>query len=118
MAAQGPSPRTIARVFLTVVGPAVALFLLWQVRNVVLLLPIAVFLSGALGPAVDHAQRLKVPRGVAILLTFLFLFLVVFVVGSLVVPPIVDQVENFVANVPSYIQDIRANGTLRRYDDQ
>ena len=118
MAAQGPSTRTIARVFLTVVGLAIALFLLWQVRTIVLLLAIAIFLSVALGPAVDHVQRLRVPRGPAILLTFLFLFLVVFVVGSLVVPPIVDQVENFVANVPSYVEDIRSNDTLRRYDDQ
>jgi len=118
MAAAGPSTRTVARVFLTVVGLAVTLFLLWQVRNILLLLAIAIFLSVALGPAVDHVQRLRIRRGAAILLTFLFLFLVVFLVGSLVVPPIVDQVQNFATNAPNYIEEIRENRRLREFDDR
>lgn len=118
MAAQAPSFRTIARVFLTLVGLSLGLYVLWQVRNVVLLLLIAVFLAVALGPAVESVQRIRLRRGPAILLVFLFLFLTVFTVASLVVPPIVDQVENFVDDVPVYIEQARANPTLREFDDE
>jgi len=118
MVAQGPSTRTIARVFLTVVGLGVALYLLWRVRTVIGLLLISGFLAVALGPAVESAQGLKLPRGPAILLVFFALLLAMFVVGGLVVPPIVDQVENFVEDVPSYIAEARTNDRLREFDDE
>jgi predicted PurR-regulated permease PerM len=118
MTSPAPSSRTIARIFLTVVGLSVALYLLWLVRTVVGLLLISIFLAVALGPAVDSARRLKLRRVPAILVVYLFLFLAVFVVASLVVPPIVDQVENFVDDVPSYIEEIRSNDRLREFDDE
>ena len=34
------------------------------------------------------------------------------------VPPIVDEVQAFAEDVPSYIDDIRENDTLREYDDK
>ena len=112
------STRTIARVFFTLVALAVLLYLLYLVRSVLGLIFIAVFLAVALGPAVDRATRLKVPRPAAILSVFACLFLVIFLVGLLVVPPIVDQVQAFADDIPTYIEDVRENPTLREYDDK
>jgi len=112
------STRTIVRVFFTLVALGVLLYALFLVRSVVGLLLIAVFLAVALGPAVDRASRLKLPRPAAILLVFLGLFLAIFVIGMVVVPPIVDEVQAFADDVPTYIQDVRANPTLRDYDDK
>src|SRR5829696_7107637 len=103
--------RTIVRVFFTLVALGVLLYALYLVRSVIGLLLIAVFLAVALGPAVDHAARLRLPRPASILLVFLCLFLAIFAIGMVVVPPIADD-------VPSYIQDIRGNPTLREYDDK
>ena len=59
------STRTIVRVFFTLVALGVLLYVLYLVRSVVGLLLIAVFLSVALGPAVDHIRQAEAPaRGV------------------------------------------------------
>src|SRR5829696_3161531 len=112
------STRTIVRVFFTLVACGVLLYLLYLVRSVVGLLLIAVFLSVALGPAVDQARRLKLPRAASILSVFIAMFLAIFLIGLIVVPPIVNEVEAFADDVPSYIDDIRSNKTLREYDDK
>ena len=46
------------------------------------------------------------------------MFLAIFLIGLIVVPPIVNEVEAFADDVPQYIDDIRANETLREYDDK
>ena len=112
------STRTIVRVFFTLVALGVLLYTLYLVRSVVGLLLIAVFLAVALGPAVDRASSMKLPRGVAILAVFLCLFLAIFLIGLIVVPPIVNEVQAFAEDVPSYVDDVRENDTLREYDDK
>jgi predicted PurR-regulated permease PerM len=112
------STRTIVRVFFTLVALGVLLYTLYLVRSVIGLLLIAVFLAVALGPAVDRAARMRLPRPAAILAVFLALFLAIFLIGLVVVPPIVNEVQAFANDVPSYIDDIRSNDTLREYDDK
>lgn len=112
------SSRTVAKVILVAVGVLAALYFLYLVRRVLAAVFIAVFIAVALGPAVDLVQRLRVPRALAILVVYLGIFLAIFGVGLLVVPPIVDGVNRFVTDVPGYVDDIRNSETLRRYDDQ
>jgi predicted PurR-regulated permease PerM len=112
------STRTIVRVFFTLVALGVLLYTLYLVRSVIGLLLIAVFLAVALGPAVDRAARMKLPRPGAILAVFLGLFIAIFLLGLIVVPPIVNEVQAFADDVPSYIDDIRKNDTLRDYDNK
>jgi predicted PurR-regulated permease PerM len=112
------STRTIVRVFFTLFALVVLLYMLYLVRSVLGLLLIAIFLSVALGPAVDHAKGLKLPRAAAIIAVFVALFLAIFLIGLIVVPPIVNEVQAFAEDVPQYIDDIRANDTLREYDDK
>ena len=112
------STRTIARVFFTVVALTLLVYLLYLVRQVVGLVAIAVFLAVSLGPAVDLLERVRVPRGAAILVVFLALFGLIFLVGLLIVPPLVDQVRGLADDIPRYIQDARENKTIREFDDK
>ncbi len=112
------STRTIVRVFFTLVALVVLLYVLYLVRSIIGLLCIAIFLSVALGPAVDRAKKLKLPRAASILAVFVGMFLAIFLIGLIVVPPIVNEVEAFAGDVPNYISDIRSNKTLREYDDK
>jgi len=105
-------------VFFTLVVLAVFLYALYLVRSVLGLIFIAIFLAIALGPAVDFFARRHAPRSLAILGTFVSLGLAVFLIGLLVVPPVVEQVEQVAADAPGYIVDLRENETIRRYDDQ
>ena len=112
------STRTIVRVALTLVGLAIALYGLYLIRSVLGLIFIAVFLAIALGPAVDFFARRGAPRAAAILGVFLALVFAIFLIGLIVVPPVVDQVEALAEDAPGYIEDLRSNATLRRYDDR
>jgi predicted PurR-regulated permease PerM len=79
---------------------------------------IAVFLAIALAPAVEFFVRRKVKRSMAILLSYLCVLVAVFGIGLLVVPPIVNGVNDFVDRVPTYVDDLRNSHTFRRYDNK
>ena len=112
------SNRTVARVILVAVAIVGVLYFLYLIRTVLGMLFIAVFLAVALGPIVEIFVRRKIKRGLAILLTYLLLLATVFGLGLLVVPPIVTGVNNFVGNVPHYVDDLRKSKTFRKYDDK
>jgi predicted PurR-regulated permease PerM len=113
-----PSTRTIARIFLTVAGLAGLLYFLYLIRSVIQLLLISVFLAVALGPAVDFFTRHGLRRGPAILLVYVLIASSIVGVGLLVVPPIVNQVQDLANKLPGYIDDLRKNRTIRKYDQR
>ena len=113
------SARTIAKVILVAAAIAGAIYALYLVRSVIWLIIVAVLVAAALGPAVDLFQRrLRLRRGLAILVMYLTLLGTVFVIGLAVVPPIVDQTDSFISAVPGYVDDITSNKTVRRYDEE
>jgi predicted PurR-regulated permease PerM len=114
-----PSTRAILKVLLVTAATAGALYLLYLVRSVLGMVFIAVFLAVALGPAVDlFQQRARIPRSLAILLVYLTILGAIVGLGLLVVPPIVNSVNHFVGKVPTYVQDLRKNKTVRNYDNK
>ena len=110
--------RTVVRVILVAIAVVASLYFLWLIRKVIGMVFIAIFLAVALGPVVEFFVRRKVKRGLAILLTYVLLLASVFGLGLLVVPPIVTGVNDFVDNVPGYVQDLRNSKTFRKYDDK
>jgi predicted PurR-regulated permease PerM len=114
----GPSTRAVARITLTVAGVLLLLYLLYIVRSVLILVFIAGFLALALGPAVDFFQRRGMPRSLAILSTYLSIFTAIVGVGLLIVPPVVNGVNNLSRDIPGYVQDLRKSKTFRKYDSR
>jgi predicted PurR-regulated permease PerM len=81
------------------------LFLAWHVITWIL---IALFLALALNPAVEFFERHGLRRSLSTLLV-IFLALVAFGgLGALLIPPLIDQVEEFVAAVPDFVEDLTA----------
>jgi predicted PurR-regulated permease PerM len=110
--------RQIARVFLTLAALALLLYLLYKVRSVLELVLVAGFLAIALGPPVEFLVRLRIRRGIAILLVYLGIVAAIFGVGLLIIPPVVDQVNGLSKDIPGYVQDLRKSKTFRKYDDK
>jgi predicted PurR-regulated permease PerM len=110
--------RTVVRVILTAIGIFAVLYFLYLIRTVLGMLFISAFLAVALGPIVELLARRGIKRSLAILLTYLMLLATIFGLGLLVVPPIVNGVNDFVGNVPHYVQDLRNSKTFRRYDNK
>jgi predicted PurR-regulated permease PerM len=110
--------RTVVRVILTAIGIFAVLYFLYLIRTVLGMLFISAFLAVALGPIVELLASRGIKRSLAILLTYLMLLATIFGLGLLVVPPIVNGVNDFVGNVPHYVQDLRNSKTFRRYDNK
>jgi predicted PurR-regulated permease PerM len=72
---------------------------------IVLLFTIAALIALLLNPFVTLLRRLGVPRGVAVLITWLGLVLVVVGVAILLATPIADQVTKFRDSVPGLVDD-------------
>ena len=110
--------RQIARVFFTVAALAIFVYVLWVVREVVVLVFVAGFLAIALGPPVDFLARRRVRRSFAILLVYFGMATAIVGVGLLIVPPVVDQVNGLSKDIPGYVKDLRKSKTFRKYDDK
>jgi predicted PurR-regulated permease PerM len=109
----------VLKAVLVVVAVVAALYLLYRVREVVELVGLSAFVAVALAPGVAFVQRrARLPRAAAILAVYVSLLGGAFGLGLVLVPPIVDGVEQFVRDVPSYMQDIRSSEALRDYDER
>ena len=93
-------------------------YLAWHVITWVL---IAVFLAAALNPAVEFFIRRGMSRVAAAVIVFLATSAALDGLGFLVLPPLIDQIREFVAAVPDLIDDLtKGRGPLgfleRDYD--
>jgi predicted PurR-regulated permease PerM len=106
-------PRAILVVlgiFLTTAAVITFLYLAWHVITWIL---IALFLSLALNPAVEGFERRGMKRGWASAIVFFLALLAFTGLGFLLVPPLIDQVTQFIDDVPGLIDDLtRGRGPL------
>jgi uncharacterized protein (TIGR02246 family) len=114
-----PSAGAVVRGVLILTACALVLYLVWRVQVVVRLVAISLFLALALLPVIDGlATRTRVPRALIILLVYVALIASVAVIGYVVVPSLVKEVEQLSRHAPRYAADLRRNATFRRYDNR
>ena len=102
---QVPGSRFVIRAVLIVVAVAIGLYIIYLLRRPLGWLLIATFLAVALaGPVNFLEQRMK--RGFAITIVYLGLLAVPFILGALLVPPLVTEGNNLAENAPQYANDI------------
>src|SRR6476469_716079 len=99
--------RTVLSVLGVLLAVAVALEIVWVARTVVTWILVALFLALAINPAVEWLQR-RSPRsrGAAVAVIFVGVLLALAALAALVIPTLVDQVNNFVQDVPRYVHDL------------
>lgn len=89
-----------------------------SLKDVVVLVLLALFLSLGLNPLVDGLHNRGVPRAGAVLLVALTM-LVVLVLGAWAVLPVgTEQVNKLLTNAPSYLQGLRDNPQIAEFDRQ
>lgn len=77
---------------------AIFCFTLWivfQIRDILFLLFIAFILMAGLRPLVDIGERFKIPRGISILLVYILLFGTFGIIGSFLLPPLINESMRF-----------------------
>lgn len=96
-------PRTVIVVLFTGLAVIGGLFLLWELRQLVRWLVIALFLAVALNPPVSWLAR-RLPRGLSILMVYLVLVLVLAAVGGILIPPLVVEIQGLATYVVDQLQ--------------
>jgi predicted PurR-regulated permease PerM len=86
---------------------AVSLYILWQIRQVLLLAFAAVVFAVVLNRIVRSLQRSGVKRGIAIALTVIFLLGILFVLFALIGPSFAQQLEQLGNLVPTTLESLR-----------
>jgi len=106
--------------FLGALGVFLAYFLtqaLVQARSVIILIVVSLFLAIGLNPAVEWLMARTMRRGAAIGIVFVVVIGAFVGFGFAVVPPVLEQSDAFVQQLPGYLDDLRGNPTVRRFDE-
>src|SRR4051794_3478880 len=96
---------TTARIVAVVVIAVLALYLVYLLRQPRGRLVLADLIAAAASGAVRRFERRK-RRGLAIELVYIAVILMPFLIGAVLVPPIVDQANNLATNAPRYARDL------------
>lgn len=83
----------------------VAVWFLYQIRDLILSLFVALLIMVILNPLANRLSRYKIPRAVSVLIAYVLGIGVFTVVIWTLVPPLVEQTGNFVGGVPSYLEN-------------
>lgn len=78
----------------------ISLFLLFQIRQIILMLFIAIILMTALNPWVDKLERRKIPRSLAILILYILIWGAISFGIAALVPPLMEQSVKFFNSFP------------------
>ena len=93
---------------LIVVGAVIALYLLLS-RIATILPPLVITLIVAyiLSPIADFlASQLRLNRTLAVALIYLVLIAIIITTPALLIPPVIEQIENFVDELPKLVREI------------
>jgi predicted PurR-regulated permease PerM len=88
-----------------------------QARSVLILIVISLFLAVGLNPVVENLTRRGMRRGFAIAIVFIVVIGAFVGFGFAVVPPVVEQTNAFIKELPNYLDDLRSNRTIRDFDN-
>lgn len=80
---------------------------LFLVRDIILLLFISIIIAASMEPAVNFLQKKKIPRIFGTALIYLVLFSVFALVVSFLIPPMVDQFQDFSQNTSKYFSETK-----------
>src|ERR671923_2492988 len=112
--------RAVARIVLIVVGVLFGLYLVYLLRTPLTWLVISVFLAVILSRPVNYLNRFM-KRGLAIMTVYLGMLGAIVALGLLLIPPIVNEVNDLADNAPRYADDARKwidkNDTLRKLEE-
>src|SRR5688572_25888572 len=103
--------RVTTRDVLVVVGVvlavALALFLLYELRRVLVWLFLAVFFAAVLAPLVDRVERSVRRRGLAVAIVMIAITVLLGGIAFAFARPVIDQSVEFAQNLPDTIDRIR-----------
>lgn len=91
---------------LLIVASFIILVLLWQLRNLLVIVMIAVVLAAAIAPLVDAAEKMRVPRWLGVIIVYTSLIFGLIGLGLIIGPSVSEQIERLVSKLPIYLDNL------------
>lgn len=91
-----------------VVTTGLLLVLLWQLRSLLVALMIAIVVAAALAPIIDSAEKLRLPRWLAVIVVYLGLIGLLTGAGVLIGPTVAEQIQRLIRRLPGYLEVVRS----------
>jgi predicted PurR-regulated permease PerM len=85
----------------------ISLYILWEIRQLILLLFVAVVFATALNRLVRRLERAGLKRGLASLLSIVIVIGMLIIFVALIVPPFTDQLQLLSQLVPQGLEELR-----------
>lgn len=86
-----------------------ALVFLWFVRDILGILFVALLLASLISPFADAFAKFKIPRGLAVLIIYIVLFSVSATALLLIIPPVIEQVQQLIINFSAAYGDLASS---------
>lgn len=84
----------------------ISLGLLYLIRDILLMLFVAVLLMAILEPLVNFLSKTRVPRTIAVLISYILVIGVFGGAFALIIPAVADQTTKFVDALPAYVANL------------
>jgi putative permease len=98
--------KSLSRLLYLAAGLFIAIWFLYQVIDVLLLIFFAIVIAIVLNAPVTWLQKRKVSRTIASLIVFFGMLAIFALIGWMVIPKIVTQVKLLITNLPGYMDKL------------
>lgn len=95
-----------------ITGFLALLWALFQIREVIIVLFVAIIFMSALAPIVDYLTKYKIPKALAIALTYIFILGMIGAIVSLLVTPLVEQTIRLNEELPRLLARLSLVGPI------
>jgi predicted PurR-regulated permease PerM len=92
------------QIILKVIVAGVVLYFLWAVRDILLILLLAMIVASAMEPLVNYLKQHKVPRPVSVTAVYIFVLGALGLLFYLVIPLVLAQSKILLDKLPGYLQ--------------
>ncbi|MFH1546985.1 MAG: AI-2E family transporter [bacterium] len=96
------SPKSV----IVAIGIIALTYFLFLIRNILAMVLIAFIISAAFSPLVNFFTAKKIPKGLAILIVYLFAFIVTFSLLSIISVPIAKEILRLINSLPNTISSL------------
>lgn len=104
------SMGSVVKASVAVALVAMSLYVIFLLKDIFILVLFSFFLAAILNPLVDHMERMKIPRGLGVILSYLIIMIVLVVFIIALVPMLKTQGDKLVYSITTYLQTIAKEG--------
>lgn len=83
-----------------------SIWIIYLVRDLLIILFVAVILMSALSPLVKFLTKLRIPKSLSIAITYLIIIAIVSSLLAVVIPPLVEETRRLFLTLPPYIDQL------------